>query len=225
MKLLNKILSIFISKKGRLEECFEPTISQKRAREIMGRNFFGIKEVIKYFGINPTRKQLASFSEIPFSEVMLKELKDTHVLIAVFPLSIFEICRKVEHKLFYGYEDGWYIKESFIKKRGKASWQLICKTPVESSTSKIWQEQKMLLENNNEEVPTIRVMVYTIISYYFVTGERLLENIYVRTSSCCYGVRIGVGYFGSSGISIVLCGDGIDRLIVGRVGVLFAKKF
>lgn len=28
---------------------FEPTTSQKRAREVMGRNYFGIEEAIKYW--------------------------------------------------------------------------------------------------------------------------------------------------------------------------------
>jgi hypothetical protein len=33
---------------------FEPSTSQKRAREIMGRNFFGVEEAIKHFGVNPS---------------------------------------------------------------------------------------------------------------------------------------------------------------------------
>ncbi|KPJ54563.1 hypothetical protein AMJ47_04100, partial [Parcubacteria bacterium DG_72] len=32
---------------------FEPTSNQKSAREIMGKNFFGVEEAIKYFGVNP----------------------------------------------------------------------------------------------------------------------------------------------------------------------------
>ena len=55
---------------------FEPTTSQKRAREIMGKNFFGVEEAIKHFGINPARQQLAALSEIPFSEAVLEQSKD-----------------------------------------------------------------------------------------------------------------------------------------------------
>ena len=83
---------------------FEPTTSQKRAREIMGKNFFGVEEAIKHFGVNPTRQQLAALSEIPFSEAVLEQSKDTHILVAVFPLSILEIRGKVERKLFYNHE-------------------------------------------------------------------------------------------------------------------------
>jgi hypothetical protein len=51
---------------------FEPTTSQKRAREIMGRNTFGIEEAIRHFGVNPTRQQIAALSEIPCSEETLE---------------------------------------------------------------------------------------------------------------------------------------------------------
>ena len=47
---------------------FEATTSQKRAREIMGRNMFGIEEAIKHFGVNPTRQQVAALADIPFAE-------------------------------------------------------------------------------------------------------------------------------------------------------------
>ena len=62
---------------------FELTTSQKRAREIMGRNFFGIEEAIQYFRVNPTRQQTLALSEIFFPEAVLQEKKDTHVLVAI----------------------------------------------------------------------------------------------------------------------------------------------
>jgi hypothetical protein len=33
----------------------------------MGKNFFGIEEAVKHFGINPTNQQLAALLEVPFS--------------------------------------------------------------------------------------------------------------------------------------------------------------
>lgn len=56
--------------------------SQKHVREIMGKNFFGVEKAIKHFGVNPTRLQLAALSEIPFSETVLEQLKDFHILVA-----------------------------------------------------------------------------------------------------------------------------------------------
>jgi hypothetical protein len=196
---------------------------QKRSREIMGRNFFGIKEAIRHFRVNPTYTQLAALSEIPFSEAVLKQSKDTHVLVAVFPLSILEIRGKVDSKLFYNNQSWWYNKESFAKKRGKVSWQLVRKTAVGNSFSKSWQEQQALL-SKDDEVPSAQVMVYTIIGHYLATGERLFEHIHVvRTSSVdSFGGHVGVGYFGSEGLYVYdYCDD--DRF--GALGVSSTRKF
>lgn len=201
---------------------FEPTTSQKTARAIMGRNFFGIEEAIKCFGVNPSRAQTAALSEVPFSEAVLEEVRDTHVLVAVFPLSILEVRGKVERKLFYSHEGSWYNKESFAKDRGETSWHLVRKTPVDDSTSKTWDEQQALL-GKNEETPSAQVMVYTIIGHHLTGGERLFERIYVRTSSVgSYGHRVGVGLFDEFGL-YVFCSwwDG-DR--DGYIGVSSARK-
>ncbi|MGD0953155.1 MAG: hypothetical protein ABR985_12310, partial [Methanotrichaceae archaeon] len=141
---------------------FESTTSKKRAREIMGKNFFGVEEAIKHFGVNPTRQQLAALSEIPFSGAVLQQSNYTHVLVAVFPLSILEIRGKVERKLFYNHETAWYNEQSFAKEHGEVNWQLVRKTPVDNSTSENWQEQQALF-GKDDIVPTAQVLVYTII--------------------------------------------------------------
>lgn len=201
---------------------FEPTTSQKRAREIMGKNMFGVEEAIQYFGVNPTRQQFAVLSEIPFSEAVLEQSKDTHVLVAVFPLSILEIRGKVPSDQCLFYNQDWYNKESFAKDRGETAWHLVRKTPVENSTSKTWDEQQVLLAEN-EETPTTRVMTYTIIGHFLDTGERLFKNIYVRCSDVdSRGDRVLVGCFDSYGLLVssywgVSCRD--------FIGVASARKF
>jgi len=199
---------------------FKPTTSQKRAREIMGKNFFGVEEAIRHFGVNPTRQQLAALSKIPFSEAVLEQSKDTHVLVAVFPLSVLEIRGKVDSKLFY--DQSWYNKESFAKERGEVTWQLIRKTEVANSTSKNWREQQALL-SKDDEVPSAQVMVYTIIGHYLTTGERLFEHIYVRTSSVgSGGGRVGVGSFDSGGLAVSRRWDDSRD---DDLGVSSARKF
>jgi len=201
---------------------FEATTSQKRAREIMGRNTFGIEEAIQHFGVTPSRQQIAGLSEIPFSEAMLEACKDTHVLVAVFQFSILEIRGRVpqDQRLFYNQD--WYNNQAFAKKRGETEWKLVRKTPVANSTNKTWSEQQALLANN-EETPTARMMTYTIIGHFLATGERLFENVYVRCLDIdSYGIRVGVGDFGSDGLDV---DDdlGGDR---GRgVGLSSARKF
>ena len=135
---------------------YESTTSQKRAREIMGNNFFGVEEAIKHFEVNPTRQQLVALSEIPFSEALLEQSKDTHILVAVFPLSILEIREKVERKLFYNHEGAWYNEQSFAEEQGEVIWQLVRKIPADNSNN--WQEPQALF-GKDEEVPTAQVLV------------------------------------------------------------------
>ena len=171
-----------------------------KAREIMGKNFFGTEEAIQHFGINPSQRQLAMLSEVPFSESVLEQCKDTHILVAPFPISILEIRKKVDSKLFYG--QNWYNNQKFAKEHGELGWQLIRKTPVENSFSKNWKEQLALLLKE-DEVPTAQQVTYTVIGHYLNTGERLFEQIYVRTSSLdSDGFRVDLGHFDSDGLHV-----------------------
>ncbi|MDD5290878.1 MAG: hypothetical protein PHZ04_02060 [Patescibacteria group bacterium] len=157
-----------------------PTASQSIARAIMGNNFFGVEEAIKHFRVNPTNQQLAALYEIPFPEAVLRELKDTHILVAVFPLSILEIRNRVGSKLFCKRFKS--NNESFMREHGELSWQLVCKTVNYNLIWKSWEEQLELLDED-DEVPTAQVMVYTILGRYLATGECLCERYFHRTST------------------------------------------
>ncbi len=183
---------------------FEATSSQKRAREIMGNNFFGVEENFKHFGIyyamGPDARK--ALSEVPFTEEVLQAHKDTHVLVATFPLSILDIRSKAPRSLFYRHEDAWCNSQRFAKDKGEVAWHLVRKTPVQNSTNRTWSDQQSLL-SQDEETPTARVLTYTIIGHFLATGERLFEHIYVRTSSVVSDDDGGsVGYFGSGGLRV-----------------------
>jgi hypothetical protein len=201
---------------------YEPSTSQKLAREIMGKNYFGIEEAIKHFGVNPTKQQLAYLAEVPFSEETLVASKDTHVLVAAFPLSLLDvrgIAKKSTQTLFYNQD--WYDKQAFAKDKGEVGWQLVRKTPIANSTSKTWNEQQALL-SKDEETPTARIVVYTMIGHFLATGERLFENIYVRCVDLDSGGRhVSVGHFDEDGL-------GVDSYWGGNrhdiIGVASARK-
>lgn len=202
---------------------YEPSTSQKLAREIMGKNFFGIEEAIKHFGVNATKQQLAALAEVPFSEEVLKSCKDTHVLVAAFPLSILDIRgiakKQSDRTLFYSQD--WYDKQAFVKDKGKIGWQLVRKEPIANSTSKTWNDQQALL-SKDEETPTARIVVYTMIGHYLATGKRLFEKIYVRCVDLdSGGYRVYVGGFDARGLSV---GDRVDDGRNGRFGVSAARK-
>jgi hypothetical protein len=180
---------------------FEPSTSQKRAREIMDKNLFGVEEAIAHFGVNPSKQQSAYLAEIPFAESVLEACKNTHILVAVFPMALLDIrgaCK--DQSLFYNQD--WYNKQAFAKEKGEVGWQLIRKTPIDDSTSKTWDEQNKLL-GKDDEVPTVRAVVYTMIGHYKAIGERLFEKIWVRCSDLdSVGHRVLVGYFDAEGLNV-----------------------
>ena len=192
--------------------------SKEQARAIMGSNFFGIEEAIERFEVNPSKRQLTALAEVPWSEEVLQSHKDTHVLVAVFPMSMLDIRGKVEHTLFYSHDDAWYNRKAFMKDRGKVGWQLVRKTPIAGSTSKTWSEQQDLLLQD-EKTPSAQVMVYTIIGQHLATSERLFENLCVRTSSVSSdGDRV---YVGQSGLNV---NNWWDDYRYGYIGVSSARK-
>lgn len=197
--------------------------SQKLAREIMGENYFGVEEAIKHFGVNPSKQQLTYLIEVPFMEEVLKSCKDTHILVAVFPLSILDvrtIAKKfVNQTLFYNQD--WYDKQAFTKDKGEVGWQLVRKEPIVNSTNKNWNEQQALI-SKDEETPKAQIVVYMMISHFLATGERLFEKVYVR----CFdldsdGYRVSVGHFDDEGLGVDSCwDDGRD----GSIGVSSTRK-
>lgn len=196
--------------------------SVTRAREIMWPNFFGFQEAVKYFGVITQRDEILSLSKIPWSEATLEECKKTHILVAVFPLSILEIRGKVaqDQRLFCNQD--WYEKQAFAKERGNAEWKLIRKTPVNDSTGKTWSEQQALL-STNEETPTARVTVYATIGHFLSTAERLFEKTYVRCSDVgSGGSRVYVGDFDFDGLNINVYHSG-DNSRYNNLGVSVAR--
>lgn len=184
----------------------EASVSQARAHEIMGNNFFGIAEAVKYFGVNPSKRQLTMLAEVPFSEGELTSCNDTHVLVAVFPMSILDIRAHVGGKKLFYVQD-WYDKQAFATEKGEIGWYLVRKTPVDNSTSKTWNEQQALLVD--EETPKAQGGgVYTIIGHFLATGERLFEKVYVRCSDLdSDGDRVYVGYFDGNGLDLYIWYD------------------
>lgn len=189
---------------------FEPTTSQNTAREIMGTNYFNIEHASSHLGVNPTRQQIAALAEVPFSEKELCKCSNSHILVAVFPMSIIEIRKNVKPDLFYSHENSWYISQAFAKDRGEGvAWCLIYKTPIPGSLGESWEKQQTLIAKN-EEIPTARVLVYTIIGHYLVTGEKLFKNVCVRSSNLdSYDSRVSIGSFDANGLHISTSEDDV----------------
>jgi hypothetical protein len=157
----------------------------------MGKNFFGIIDACAHFSVIPAKQQVAFYnSKVPFTESILEVCKDTHILIAIFSLSALDI-REQSPNLFY--EQSWSTHQVFEKNKGKLGWQLIRKTPVPDSFKKNWDEQQVLL-HEDETTPSAQVMVYTLIGHWKKTSERLFKKVFVRCSDLdSGGDRVHVG--------------------------------
>lgn len=184
---------------------FKSFTSQARAREIMNRNFFGVDEATKYLRITPSKREIALLTDIPFSEKTLAMCAHTHILIAVFPLSILDIRSRVDRNVFsctdfdiiksrdLYHEDILLNEQKFAKDHGMIGWHLVRKDHAPNSDNLPWWLQRMLLGINNK-VPSARVLIYTIVGYYLSTGARLFNNSYWDLPNIRCSDRLSFGH-------------------------------
>jgi len=85
----------------------------------------------------------------------------------------------------------------------------------------MWNDKQALL-SKDEETPTARIVVYTIVGHFLATGERLFEKIYVR----CVDLdsdrrRVYVGRFGAEGMYVDMYWGDVPN---DRIGLSAARK-
>jgi len=199
----------------------DPGISQELAQKIMKLNFFGIEEAARYLQVTPTRNQRHPVIEC--TERQLYKMRDTHILVADFGLSVLDIRSRVQRELFSLKARSGYDGEEFATQRDTPNWRLVRKLPVKNSPGATWDEQQDLLAED-EETPTARIMVYTIIGHFLHVGERLFEAMYVRCSDKhTDGRRVRVGYFDIEGLGFSGDEDGSRVCDVG-LGSVWKKR-
>jgi hypothetical protein len=119
-------------------------------------------------------------------------------------------------------DQDWYETEDFLYTIQQPSWRFIRKTPVENSLNKTWAEQRIIINDQIDEVPFARQVIYTTFLYFFTTGERLFETRHVRTIDVdSYDSHVIVGRFDEDGLTILLK---TDKYYVGDLGVSSARK-
>jgi hypothetical protein len=159
-------------------------VSPGRARRIMGRNYFGIEEAVRHFGAKPSAQDIATLSEIPFTGETLTKCKDSHVLVAVLPVSIDDIYAAVGSRVFCK-ETHYCYGDEVTADCGHASWQLVRRAVRPEWDWKTWEEQQSLLPKGEQTAPA-RTMVYTMVGHCLETGERLFPLQRVAARNCGY---------------------------------------
>jgi hypothetical protein len=195
-------LAAFWRTGARMVASIPDNAAQARARTIMGRNFLGLEDVHRGYGIVLPAKPLAV---IPFGEETLRQCKDTHVLVAGAALSLNEIRALVPDNLPVW---NWPSREPRDNARMCVRWYLLRTEPIPASRAKTYQKQCLLL-TTNEEVPLACEMTYMVILYWLTHGVRLLPDAYVRCSDAPSDYhRIHLGDFGSNGLTVSYSWDG-----------------
>jgi hypothetical protein len=191
------------------------------AQSILGTDFITPEEVANARGIVYSAEQLELLAgNIPPAET-LRWLKDNDFPLMPCPpdaKSILDV-RAIKPAHFYSKEGGWYTgeKETFARDdKTSGGWLAIRKTPVPKSTNKNWDDQQKLL-SGIEHVPNAAEVGWFVTTYFEVRGVRLLENVYVRTSSRgSGGSRVVVGRFDSEGLGVGSgCWDGNRDSVLG----------
>jgi hypothetical protein len=173
----------------------------------MGKNMFGIDDAMKHFGINPSTPMLRDLTYVPFSEETLIACKDSHILVAVFPMQRSQPWEDIAMRFInfseYGKKHTTQGVQNALGRSITARWLLIRKTPAEESLNVIYRNFQL---PQNEKFVEAADLIYAIIAHFFGSGERLFENTLVRTLNIETNVvmRICIGMFGKDGFLIHL---------------------
>ncbi len=201
-------------------------IDWQRARDIMGKNFFGIEDWATLYGANFSQKQLREVAEFPWSEDILnstcplcgKTVKDCHFAFLGLdrlngkPLTILkfqELYPVTAQPRFASYiSDSWYSEEKFVAETTMSlRWYLLHTNIVPKSEDKTFDEQKAMLPAEYE-VPSAIAEVSKDLLVFKKTG------VYANSSRYGWcidlfsgGCRVRVGIFIVDGLHVNGFGD------------------
>ncbi|MEW6144139.1 MAG: hypothetical protein AB1598_03865 [Thermodesulfobacteriota bacterium] len=190
-------------------------MTQREAREIMGKNFIAIDDVARILSVSISRKARYALQHIPYSDGTLQTCKKSHILFPGVPednsgnlITIASIRETFgvdfDEQPCFSYVDYWYIDENFAsKKTCSLRWYLIRKSILPNSRTKSYHEQIRLLRGD-EELPSAVEIVYMTFLYYFVSdGKRLFESSEVLCKDAGWDGRIvTAGSFNNVGLVI-----------------------
>lgn len=159
-----------------------PGTSAKRAKEIMGKNFFGYEDATFHFPLPRNIDQEAFFSRVPFKEETLFKYRETHFLVAIFPVSLIESCR-----IRPSFMDGQSFEYPAFTNKCIMGWRLISKKPLFGSKDKGLEAQSKLIIQQAKDfvlaVPETEDVIYTMLAHDYVNVEsgRMFSRTLVRT--------------------------------------------
>lgn len=221
--------------------CQCPSEDEIKARQIMGKNFLGLEEVIEYLGITPTPEEWNQVSIIPYSKETLEECRDSHFLFLGVsqdnqgnPLTIKRLSEIMPmahgQRLFEGDPSERYMcRNATTQPTPDLRWYLIKKSVPEESGGQPYEAQEKLLAENEYREQAV-VYAYIMVLAFAVKCERLFETGHIFCKDCYDGPanqhRIIIGDF--EGGSELFPGIKIGHLVVDNrrpeIGLAPARK-
>lgn len=209
---------------GRTEKLVpELTVSQQRARLIMGGNFISPAEVTKCLGLSYGIGEIEKLARIPYSESFLKKCREDYVLFPGIshdnegnPLTIQQLQKMYPEggqPCFYSY--GCPDSDYAIREVPDVRWYLIRREGLPDSFGKTSEEHKAMLQKGQAMERAV-VYIYLMLLYFKSRNERLFEDHFVRSGDFFSGfARAFCGCFTSSGIRFFTWWDQLRQEEIG----------
>jgi hypothetical protein len=153
--------------------------SYARALEIMGeQNVLGMEKVSEYYRVTFSSEQNSAFAHVQFTESALEACKDSHLLVAGFPLTIPEIRARAPRHTFSQKFSG-DPRVFPMEERVGLGWFLLRKGILKDSADTFFSRQVRLL-GPLEDLPRACELTYAVILYYLITGRKLFRAYGLR---------------------------------------------
>lgn len=221
-----------IARHAKMKSVWRPSPQQARAQSIMGDNFFGPCDAIDYFGVEPAVTQLDYLWNIQtvggrvIGEDELVSCKDSHVLVALFPLSVKDIFLRTHKKRGVWFNERLttdFEESSCVKKRAAVGWYLMEKKPQQMTFGKNFSQlQGMLLAGESSlEMVSVQLMVYALAGFFLKTKKWLFEDtlVFCDDPSESSGAHVIIGQRDGLFVNYYW-----DTKALPELGTIFVKK-
>lgn len=164
-----------------------------QAKEIMGKNFIGVEEILKvaeWTDFPKKQEDYGTIPAIPYSPDFLKSVREEYLLILGVPVdenrnpltlnvlrNFYGIDPTIKEPCFYNQD--WYLREEFANKTTlELKWYLIRKKVIEDTRGKRPEEIVESMKKG-QEFPSALLTAHTFFLYYLLNKEKLWETDFV----------------------------------------------
>lgn len=185
-----------------IHHLFVQNNEQKRAMEIMDRNFYSIGDCVRLLGYIPTPEEISDLKHLPFPEETLIRHRRTHILFPRFNTSIHYMFETLGFKDCFSRKTDQNILRTFDShKTSSASWELIAVRDFDRFINQKLTNQRARLKER-EEILSDQAVVYILLVHFLATKEKLLPDLIFRVKDEAGRIHHRTISFKNDGITI-----------------------